>query len=260
MKEEQGGSEKESAKRKAAADERYTYTKEAGIEREGMARSKQSALPTEGMGEKPDAGHWDDMDPNDSTDMAQNKSRFGVFEKEGGSGPTVIKPGRDFGKGKDPRSLNQSGVYAEKDAQTWKEMAKSADGKDAEWCGTPSDESCEILGAPTGASKKTAEKTAAKGEETAPAGTQGQHWRGEPWAKNPKVGGKGDRDLGAALARGGQASREEGGQRARPEPGAAHRRREPEARQEHTAGRLQVTSTLFRRSPKKAHRDAREQI
>jgi hypothetical protein len=130
MKEDQGGSEKESATRKAAADERYQYTKEAGIEREGMARSERSALPTEGMGEKPEAGYWDDMSPKDSTDMAQNKSRFGVFEKEGGSGPTVIKPGSDFGKGKDPRSLNQSGVYADKDAKTWKDMAKSDDGKD----------------------------------------------------------------------------------------------------------------------------------
>ena len=110
-----------------------------------------------------------------------NKSQFGVFEKEGGSGPTVIKPGRDFGKGKDPRSLNQSGVYAEKDAQIWKEMAKSSGDRDAEWSGTPSDESSEIVGAPTGASKKASET---------PKGTQGQHWRGEPWAKNPKVGGK----------------------------------------------------------------------
>lgn len=190
MKEDQGGPEKESAKRKTAADERYPYTKEAGTEREGMARSERSALPTEGMGEKPEAGYWEGMKPQDSTDMAQNKSRFGVFEKEGGSGPTVIKPGRDFSKGKDPRSLNESGVYAEKDAKTWKDMAKSAESKDAEWCGTPSDESCEIVGAPTGASKRTAEKTAGTSEEAAPEGTQGQHWRGEPWAKNPKVGGK----------------------------------------------------------------------
>lgn len=190
MKENQGESEKESAKRKAAADERYPYTKEAGIEREGMARSERSALPTEGMGEKPEAGYWDDMSPKDSTDMAQNKSRFGVFEKEGGSGPTVIKPGSDFGKGKDPRSLNQSGVYADKDAQTWKDMAKSSGDTDAEWSGTPSDESSEIVGAPTGASKKAMKKTGGTDEETGPEGTQGQHWRGEPWAKNPKVGGK----------------------------------------------------------------------
>jgi hypothetical protein len=27
-------------------------------------------------------------------------------------------------------------------------------------------------------------------EEDAPPGTSGQHWRGEPWAKNPKVGGR----------------------------------------------------------------------
>ena len=188
VKEDQGGSKKESAKGTPADDERYAYTKEAGIEREGMARSERSALPKTGMGEKPEAGYWDDMRPEDSTDMAQNKSRFGVFEKEGGSGPTVIKPGRDFGKGKDPRSLNQSGVYAEKDAEVWKKMAKSAEGENAEWCGTPSDESCEIVGAPTGASKRSAEQGG--GEETVPAGTQGQHWRGEPWAKNPKVGGK----------------------------------------------------------------------
>ena len=158
MKEEQGGSEKESAKKKAAADERYPYTKEAGIEREGMARSEQSALPTEGMGEKPEAGYWDDMNPKDSSDMSMNKSRFGVFEKEGGSGPTVIKPGRDFGKGKDPRSLNQSGVYAEKDAQTWKEMAKSAEARTPSGAGrrrtSPARSSARRRGR-----RRTAEKT-----------------------------------------------------------------------------------------------------
>ncbi len=190
MKEDQGGSKKGSAKGTAAGDERYAYTKEAGIEREGMARSERSALPKTGMGEKPEAGYWDDMKPEDSTDMAQNKSRFGVFEKEGGSGPTVIKPGRDFSKGGDPRSLNQSGVYAEKDAKVWKEMAKTGEGKDAEWCGTPSDESCEIVGAPTGASKRAEEQAGEGGDETGPSGKQGQHWRGEPWAKNPKIGGK----------------------------------------------------------------------
>jgi hypothetical protein len=26
--------------------------------------------------------------------------------------------------------------------------------------------------------------------EEAPVGKKGQHWRGEPWEKNPKVGGK----------------------------------------------------------------------
>ena len=187
---ERGGPGRGSPKRKTAGDERYAYTKEAGIEREGMARSRRSALPTEGMGEKPEAGYWDGMDPGDSTHAAQNKSQYGVFDKEGGSGPTVIKPGRDFGKGKDPRSLNQSGVYAEKDAEVWKKMAKSAEGENAEWCGTPSDESCEIVGAPTGASKRSAEQGGEGGDKTAPAGTQGQHWRGEPWAKNPKVGGK----------------------------------------------------------------------
>lgn len=190
MKEEKGGPKKESAKEKAAGDERYAHTKEAGIEREGMARSERSALPTEGMGEKPEAGYWDGMKPGDSSDMAQNKSRFGVFEKEGGSGPTVIKPGRDFSKGGDPRALNQSGVYAEKDAKVWKEMAKSAGGEDAEWCGTPSDDTCEIVGAPTAASKQATEQAGEGGDESGPPGKQGQHWRGEPWAKNPKVGGK----------------------------------------------------------------------
>ena len=190
VKDEKNGPIKESAKEKGARDERYAHTREAGIEREGMARSERSALPTEGMGEKPDAGYWDDMKPGDSTDMAQNKSQFGDFEKEGGSGPTVIKPGRDFSKGGDPRSLNQSGIYAEKDAKVWKEMAKSAGGKDAEWCGTPSDDTCEIVGAPTGASKQAAEMAGKDGGESGPAGKQGQHWRGEPWARNPKIGGK----------------------------------------------------------------------
>ena len=180
---ERGGPGRGSAKRKTAGDERYAYTKEAGIEREGMARSRRSALPTEGMGEKPEAGYWDGMDPGDSTHAAQNKSQYGVFDKEGGSGPTVIKPGRDFSRGGDPRSLNQSGVYAEKDAGVWKKMAESTEGKDAEWCGTPSDETCEIVGAPMGASKR------ADGE-TAPTGKEGQHWRGEPRAENPKVRGE----------------------------------------------------------------------
>ena len=36
----------------------------------------------------------------------------------------------------------------------------------------------------------TGSTTGGTKEETAPAGKQGQHWRGEPWAKNPKVGGK----------------------------------------------------------------------
>ena len=190
VKEETGGPVKGPAKEKGARDERYAYTKEAGIEREGMARSERSALPKTGMGENPEAGYWDDMKPEDSTDMAQNKSRFGVFEKEGGSGPTVIKPGRDFSKGGDPRALNQSGVYAEKDAKVWKEMAKSAGGEDAEWCGTPADDTCDSGGAPTAASKQAAEKAGEGDDESGPAGKQGQHWSGEPWAKNPKVGGK----------------------------------------------------------------------
>ncbi len=165
-------------------------TRRAAEEREGMARHERSALPTEEKGEKPGAGYWEGMDPEDSSDMSMNKSRFGVFEKESSSGPTVIKPGRDFGKGKDPRSLNQSGVYAEKDATVWQEMKKSVEGEDAEWCGTPSDDTCEVIGAPTGTSKREAKGAGGASEESAPGGTQGQHWRGEPWSKNPKVGGK----------------------------------------------------------------------
>lgn len=213
---EKGGPGKESAKGKAAGDERYAYTKEAGIEREGMARSRRSALPTEGMGEKPDAGYWDGMEPGDSTHVAQNKSQFGVFDKEGGSGPTVIKPGRDFGRGKDPRALNQSGVYAEKDAKIWKEMARSAEGKDAEWCGTPSDETCEIVGVPTGASKRAA-------KETTPKGQQGQHWRGEPREGNPEVGGReegpsGQHWRGGELPSGRKGGAEKEGRHLSPEP------------------------------------------
>ncbi len=52
---------------------------------------------------------------------------------------------------------------------------------------------------------------AGAGEEMAPAGTQGQHWRGEPWAKNPKVGGKETPEAEAEAARG----------RMMTEPGAA---------------------------------------
>ncbi len=40
------------------------------------------------------------------------------------------------------------------------------------------------------------------GEGMEPAGTQGQHWRGEPWAKNPKVGGKETAEAEAEAARG----------------------------------------------------------
>ena len=43
---------------------------------------------------------------------------------------------------------------------------------------------------------------AGAGEEMAPAGTQGQHWSGEPWAKNPKVGGKETAEAEAEAARG----------------------------------------------------------
>jgi hypothetical protein len=145
------GPGKESAKRDTAAEKRYPYTKEAGIEREGK-------------GETHGAGYWDDMRPQDSSDLAQNRSRSGVFEKDGGSGPTVIKPGSDFGKGKDPRSLNHSGVYAEKDAKTWTDMA--------------------------GAAKVDWERPRSRGEESEPGGMQGQYWRGEPWSRNPDFGGR----------------------------------------------------------------------
>lgn len=184
MTEEQSGHDKGLSKTKNIQTDQNT--RRAAEEREGMGQHERSALPTEGLGEKPAAGYWDQMKPEDSSDMSMDKSRFGVFQKEGGTGPAVAKQGTDYNK--DVRPMNQSGIYAEKDAKTWKDMAKS--GKDTEWCGTPSDESCEILGAPTGASKKTTEKTGGSSEETAPTGTEGQHWRGEPWAKNPKVGGK----------------------------------------------------------------------
>jgi len=186
MTDEQSGHDKNLSKTKNIQTDQNT--RRAAEEREGMARTERSALPKTGLGEKPEAGYWDQTDPKDSSDMSMDKSRFGVFEKEGGTGASVAKAGTDFKK--DVRPMNQSGIYAEKDAQTWKDMAKSGEGKDAEWCGTPSDESCEIVGAPTGASKRTAGKIGETGEETAPAGTQGQHWRGEPWSKNPKVGGK----------------------------------------------------------------------
>ena len=189
MTDEQSGHDKNLSKTKNIQTDQNT--RRAAEEREGMARTERSALPKTGLGEKPEAGYWDQTDPKDSSDMSMDKSRFGVFEKEGGTGASVAKAGTDFKK--DVRPMNQSGIYAEKDAQTWKDMAKSGEGKDAEWCGTPSDETCEIVGAPTGASKRTAEETRGTGgtsEETAPTGTQGQHWRGEPWAKNPKVGGK----------------------------------------------------------------------
>ena len=92
-----------------------------------MGMNERSALPTEGMGEKPGAGYWDQMKPEDSSDMSMDKSRFGVFEKEGGTGPSVAKEGTDFKK--DVRPMNQSGIYAEKDAKTWKDMAKSGESK-----------------------------------------------------------------------------------------------------------------------------------
>jgi hypothetical protein len=130
------------------------------------------------------------MKPQDSSDMSMNKSRFGVFEKEGGTGASVAKQGTDFKK--DVRPMNQSGIYAEKDAQTWKDMAKSGEGKDAEWCGTPSDESCEIVGAPTGASKHATEKAGGTSEETATEGTQGQHWRGEDMPPEKRGGNEPD--------------------------------------------------------------------
>ena len=59
--------------------------------------------------------------------MSMDKSRFGVFEKEGGTGPSVAKEGTDFKK--DVRPMNQSGIYAEKDAKTWEDMAKSGESK-----------------------------------------------------------------------------------------------------------------------------------
>ena len=127
------------------------------------------------------------MKPQDSSDMSMDKSRFGVFEKEGGTGAAVAKQGTDFKK--DVRPMNQSGIYAEKDAQTWKDMAK---GKDAEWCGTPSDESCEIVGAPTGASKHASETTGGSGEKTAPAGTEGQHRGGEDMPSEARRGNEPD--------------------------------------------------------------------
>ena len=118
----------------------------------------------------------------------------------------MAKAGTDFKK--DVRPMNQSGIYAEKDAQTWKDMAKSGEGKDTEWCGTPSDESCEIVGAPTGASKHTAERTGGTGEETAPAGHAGPALARRAMGQEPQGRWKGDgRDRGragnlrAALAR-----------------------------------------------------------
>ncbi|MEN6343506.1 MAG: hypothetical protein ABFC89_13220 [Methanospirillum sp.] len=162
MTEEQSGHDKSLSKTKNIQTDQNT--RRAAEEREGMGMHERSALPKTGMGEKPEAGYWDQMKPEDSSDMSMDKSRFGVFEKEGGTGASVAKEGTDYRK--DVRPMNQSGVYAEKDAKTWKDMAK---GQDA-----------------GGASKGTSET----GEETASTGTQGQHWRGEPWAKNPKVGGK----------------------------------------------------------------------
>jgi hypothetical protein len=187
MTDEQSGHDKSLSKTRNIETDQNT--RRAAEEREGMGKHERSALPKTGLGEKPEAGYWDQMRPEDSSDMSMDKSRFGVFEKQGGTGAAVAKQGTDFKK--DVRPMNQSGIYAEKDSQTWKDMAKSGEGKDAEWCGTPSDESCEIVGAPTGASKRATERgEQSTDEETAPAGTQGQHWRGEPWAKNPKVGGK----------------------------------------------------------------------
>ncbi len=162
MTEEQSGHDKGLSKTKNIQTDQNT--RRAAEEREGMGQHERSALPKTGMGEKPDAGYWDQMKPEDSSDMSMNKSRFGVFEKEGGTGPSVAKEGTDYNK--DVRSMNQSGIYAEKDAKTWKDMAKSGESK-------------------AGESKGASEK-----EEMGPEGTKGQHWRGEPWEKNPKVGGR----------------------------------------------------------------------
>ncbi len=163
----------------------------AAKEREGMAKHERSALPTEKMGGDPGAGYWEGMRPEDSSDMSMDKTRFGVFEKRDRTGPTVAAPATSSVS--DVQPMNQSGLYAEKDSQVWKEMAKkgeSTESKDAEWCGTPSDESCEIVGAPTHASRRESGQSAGASEETTSAGIKGQHWKGEPWAKNPKVGGR----------------------------------------------------------------------
>jgi hypothetical protein len=186
MSEEQSGHEKDLSKTKNIRTDQNT--RGAAERREGMGKNERSALPTKGPGEETDAGYWKDMKPGDSSDMSMDKSRFGVFEKEGGTGASVARQGTDFEK--DVRPMNQSGIYAEKDAQTWKDMAAA---KDADWCGTPSDESCEIVGAPTDRDNRTrasSGRTADTGGESPATGTRGQHWRGEPWAKNPKVGGK----------------------------------------------------------------------
>jgi hypothetical protein len=136
MTEEQSGHDKSLSKTKNIETDQNT--RQAAEERAGKAMTERSALPKTGLGEKPDAGYWDQTNPKDSSDMSMDKSRFGVFEKEGGTGASVAKQGTDFKK--DVRPMNQSGIYAEKDAQTWKDMAKSGEGKDAEWCGTPADE------------------------------------------------------------------------------------------------------------------------
>ncbi len=133
MTEEQSGHDKSLSKTKNIQTDQNT--RRAAEEREGMGMNERSALPTEGMGEKPDAGYWDQTDPKDSSDMSMDKSRFGVFEKEGGTGPSVAKQGTDFKK--DVRPMNQSGIYAEKDAKTWKDMAKSGESKEGGSKGAP---------------------------------------------------------------------------------------------------------------------------
>jgi hypothetical protein len=64
---------------------------------------------------------------------------------------------------------------------------------------------------PTKSEAERERMKAGASEEMAPAGTQGQHWRGEPWAKNPTVGGKESAEAEAEAARG----------RMMTEPGAA---------------------------------------
>jgi len=230
MTEEQSQQERDRAKTRGV--QTGENVRAAAGEREGAARGERDAPPTRKTGGDPGAGYWEGMRPEDSSDMSMDKTRFGVFEKRNDTGPTVARQGEDSPR--DVKPMNQSGLYAEKDNPVWKEMAKkgqSDEAKDAEWCGTPSDESCEIVGAPTRPSAAGREADRPGGDDETPVtGKQGQHWRGEPWAKNPKVGGR---------EKGGETGSETSGQHWRgdePPEGRATREESDTSRQQRTSG------------------------
>ncbi len=125
MTEEQSGHDKSLSKTKNIQTDQNT--RRAAEEREGMGMNERSALPTEGMGEKPGAGYWDQMKPEDSSDMSRTSR--GSASSRRRAGRALPSPRRARTSKKDVRSMNQSGIYAEKDARTWKDMAKSGESK-----------------------------------------------------------------------------------------------------------------------------------